>query len=142
MRSRDREIMGVGRSQGGRGPDAVAAARRDPRCGVAAGDRGRGHRDAQGRGAALAAGAGGVRVGTRFIAAAESDAHPAWVQAVIDAGPTDAVVSSAFNAGMPQPGPHRVLRSSIVAAERLTTEEAGVVRLAGAEIVAELARGA
>ena len=84
--------------------------------------------------AALAAGAGGVRVGTRFIAAAESDAHPAWVQAVIDAGPTDAVVSSAFNAGMPQPGPHRVLRSSIEAAERLTTEEAGVVRLAGAEI--------
>ena len=43
---------------------------------------------------------------------------------------------------MPQPGPHRVLRSSIEAAERLTTEEAGVVRLAGAEIVAELARGA
>ena len=84
--------------------------------------------------AALAAGAGGVRVGTRFIAAAESDAHPAWVQAVIDADPTDAVVSSAFNAGMPQPGPHRVLRSSIEAAERLTTEEAGVVRLAGAEI--------
>ena len=64
------------------------------------------------------------------------------MQAVIDAGPTDAVVSSAFNAGMPQPGPHRVLRSSIEAAERLTTEEAGVVRLAAAEIVAELARGA
>ena len=71
--------------------------------------------------AALAAGAGGVRVGTRFIAAAESDAHPAWVQAVIDAGATDAVVSSAFNVGMPQPGPHRVLRSSIEAAERLTS---------------------
>ncbi len=84
--------------------------------------------------AALAAGAGGVRVGTRFIAAAESDAHPAWVQAVLGADATDAVVSSAFNVGMPQPGPHRVLRSSIEAAERLTTEQAGVMRIAGAEI--------
>ena len=43
---------------------------------------------ATGRGvaAALAAGADGVRVGTRFIAAAESDAHPAWIDAVIRAG--------------------------------------------------------
>jgi nitronate monooxygenase len=84
--------------------------------------------------AALAAGADGVRVGTRFIAAEESDAHPAWVQAVIAAAPGDAVVSDAFNVGQPQPGPHRVLRSSIEAAERLTDDEAGVVRVLGAEI--------
>ena len=38
---------------------------------------------ARGVAAALAAGADGARVGTRFIAAAESDAHPAWVEAVI-----------------------------------------------------------
>jgi nitronate monooxygenase len=89
---------------------------------------------ARGVAAAFAAGADGVRVGTRFIAAAESDAHPAWVQAVIDAGPADAIVSDAFNVGLPEPGPHRVLRSSIAAAEALAGEEAGILRLAGAEI--------
>jgi nitronate monooxygenase len=84
--------------------------------------------------AVLAAGAHGVRVGTRFIAATESDAHPAWVRAVIDADAEDAVVSTAFNVGLPEPGPHRVLRSSIEAAEALADGHAGVVRLAGAEI--------
>jgi NAD(P)H-dependent flavin oxidoreductase YrpB (nitropropane dioxygenase family) len=89
---------------------------------------------ARGVAAALAAGADGVRVGTRFIAATESDAHPKWVQAVLDARAEDAVVSSLFNVGLPEPGPHRVLRSSIEAAQALTDEHAGVVRLAGAEI--------
>jgi nitronate monooxygenase len=85
--------------------------------------------------AAMAAGADGVRVGTRFIAAAESDAHPVWVRAVVDAHPEDAVVSTAFNAGMPQPGPHRVLRSCVAAAEALEDgAEVGIVRLGGAEM--------
>ncbi|HEY7621513.1 MAG TPA: nitronate monooxygenase [Solirubrobacteraceae bacterium] len=89
---------------------------------------------ARGVAAAFAMGADGVRVGTRFIAATEADAHPAWVRAVVDAAAEDAVVSEAFNVGLPEPGPHRVLRSSIAAAEALTGDEAGVVRLAGAEI--------
>jgi nitronate monooxygenase len=89
---------------------------------------------ARGVAAALATGAHGVRVGTRFIAASESDAHPAWVQAVVDAAAEDAVVSTAFNVGLPEPGPHRVLRSSIEAAEALADDQAGVLRLAGAEI--------
>jgi NAD(P)H-dependent flavin oxidoreductase YrpB (nitropropane dioxygenase family) len=89
---------------------------------------------ARGVAAAFAAGAEGVRVGTRFIAAEEADAHPAWVQALLAARAEDAVVSEAFNVGLPEPGPHRVLRSSIEAAEALQGEEAGVVRLAGAEI--------
>jgi nitronate monooxygenase len=84
--------------------------------------------------AALATGAGAVRVGTRLIAAQESDAHPAWKRAVVEARAEDAVVSTAFNAGMPTPGPHRVLRRSIDAAEALEVEQAGVVRLGGAEI--------
>jgi NAD(P)H-dependent flavin oxidoreductase YrpB (nitropropane dioxygenase family) len=91
---------------------------------------------ARGVAAALAAGADAVRVGTRFIAAAESDAHPAWIQAVIGAAAADAVVSDAFNAEMPVPAPHRVLRSSIEAAERLEDERAGIFRIAGAEIPA------
>ncbi len=90
---------------------------------------------ARGVAAVLAAGADGARIGTRFIAATESDAHPDWVRAVIGASAEDAVVSTAFNAGMPQPGPHRVLRSSIAAAGALDEDAAvGVVRLAGAEI--------
>jgi nitronate monooxygenase len=89
---------------------------------------------ARGVAAALAAGADGVRVGTRFIAAAESDAHPAWVRAVIAARAEGAIVSTAFNVGLPEPGPHRVLRGSIDAAEALGGDQAGVVRLAGAEI--------
>ena len=89
---------------------------------------------ARGVAAALAAGAHGVRVGTRFIAAAESDAHPAWVQAVIDAAADDAVVSYLFNVGLPEPGPHRVLRSSVEAAEAHADDHVGVLRLAGAEI--------
>ena len=89
---------------------------------------------ARGVAAAFAAGAEGVRCGTRFIAAAESDAHPAWVEAVIAAGATDAVVSDLFNEGLPEQGPHRVLRSSIAAAEALAGDEAGVLRIAGAEI--------
>jgi nitronate monooxygenase len=89
---------------------------------------------ARGVAAALAAGADGVRVGTRFIASAESDAHPAWVRAVIDAAAEDALVSRLFNVGLPEPGPHRVLRSSIEAAEAFADDEVGVLRLAGAEI--------
>jgi hypothetical protein len=58
------------------------------------------------------------------------------VRAVIGATAEDAVVSSAFNAGLAVPGPHRVLRSSIAAAEALEDEHAGVVRMAGAELPA------
>jgi nitronate monooxygenase len=76
---------------------------------------------------AMAAGAAGVRVGTRFIAAAESEAHPAWIAALIEATADDAVVSHAFNVGMPVPGPHRVLRRSIEAAEAITGDTAGVI---------------
>lgn len=72
---------------------------------------------ARGVAAVLAAGADGARVGTRFIAAAESDAHPEWVEAVVDAAAEEAVVSTLFNAGMPVPGPHRVLQRSVDAAE-------------------------
>jgi len=89
---------------------------------------------ARGVAAAFAAGADGVRVGTRFIAARESDAHPSWIAAVVAAHAGDSVVSDAFNVGMPEPGPHRVLRSSIDAAAAHQGDAVGVLRLAGAEI--------
>jgi nitronate monooxygenase len=87
--------------------------------------------------AVLAAGAGAARTGTAFIASEESEAHPAWKQAVLAAGAGDAVVSYAYNTGMPVPGPHRVLRSSLEAAEALEDGEIGVVRLGAAELPVE-----
>ena len=68
--------------------------------------------------AALMAGADGVRVGTRFVASAESDAHPAYVEALIAAGADDTEVTTAFDDGWPD-APHRVLSSSIEAGRRL-----------------------
>ena len=56
--------------------------------------------DGRGLVAALALGASGVMLGTRFIATQESIAPSFFKEAVIDAGPGDTVVSSAFT-GLP-----------------------------------------
>ncbi|HVS43609.1 MAG TPA: nitronate monooxygenase [Candidatus Dormibacteraeota bacterium] len=71
---------------------------------------------------ALAAGAGAVRVGTRFIAAEEADAHPDYVAAILAAAGDDTVLTEAFSTGWPD-APHRVLRSCVDAATAL---EAGI----------------
>jgi len=68
--------------------------------------------------AALMAGADGVRIGTRFIAATESTAHPVYVNALIAATAKDTVMTTAFGDGWPD-APHRVLASSIEAGKRL-----------------------
>lgn len=74
--------------------------------------------------AALAAGAAGVRVGTRFIAALEAHAHPLYVQALIAAQPEDTIYTEAFSYGW-EHAPHRVLRSSMEAAEAFQGEIVG-----------------
>jgi nitronate monooxygenase len=66
--------------------------------------------------AAMAAGADGVRVGTRFVAATEAGAHPAYVQNLIAAEAQDTVYTEAFSVGWPD-APHRCLRSSAEAAQ-------------------------
>ena len=68
--------------------------------------------------AALSAGADAVRVGTRFVAAAESTAHPVYVAALIRSGADDTVLTTAFGDGWPD-APHRVLRSALAAGEAL-----------------------
>lgn len=65
--------------------------------------------------AALAAGADGVRVGTRFVVAEEAEAHPDYVDALIAARADDTVYTRAFSTNWPN-APHRVLRSCIDAA--------------------------
>jgi NAD(P)H-dependent flavin oxidoreductase YrpB (nitropropane dioxygenase family) len=81
---------------------------------LAAGGIGRG----RGIAAVLAAGASGVRMGTRFIAAAESNAHPDYVTAVISAQADDSVRTNRFEVECPLcPSSHGVLRSALEAAE-------------------------
>ena len=83
--------------------------------------------------AALAAGAAGVRIGTRFIASEESAAHPAWKAALTDARGEDAVVTRKFAVGIPDI-PHRVLRCSLEAAEAYGKEYVGEVTQAGRRV--------
>jgi NAD(P)H-dependent flavin oxidoreductase YrpB (nitropropane dioxygenase family) len=64
--------------------------------------------------AALTAGADAVRIGTRFVAALESIAHPVYVDALIRARAEDTVLTTAFGNGWPD-APHRVLKSCITA---------------------------
>lgn len=72
--------------------------------------------------AVLAAGADGARMGTRFVAARESDAHPRYVEALIAAGPEDTLLSRTFVHAWDAPG--RALRS---AGERAETFAGSVV---------------
>jgi nitronate monooxygenase len=78
--------------------------------------------------AVLAAGAAGVRVGTRFIATHESGAHPDYVAALLAAGDDATVLTGVFSVGWPD-APHRVLGSAVAAAEALADPGGEVARL-------------
>src|SRR6266508_2234174 len=70
--------------------------------------------DGRGLAAALAAGAAGVRMGTRFVATVESGAHPAYKDAIVRADAAATVVTDAFRVGWPDPVTSaRVLRSAL-----------------------------
>lgn len=84
----------------------------------------------RGMAAALAAGADAVRVGTRFLAAEEADVHASYAEALVDAGPEDTVLTEAFSNMWPN-APHRVLRSSVEAAEAIDDEFVGEIEHAG-----------
>jgi NAD(P)H-dependent flavin oxidoreductase YrpB (nitropropane dioxygenase family) len=76
--------------------------------------------------ALLASGASAVRVGTRFVASKEADAHPDYVSHLIAASSQDTVMTSAFANGWPD-APHRVLRSAVEAAEAFDGAVVGFV---------------
>ena len=86
--------------------------------------------------AALAAGADAVRVGTRFVAARESGAHPDYVDALIRAEADDTVLTEAFSRDWPD-APHRVLRSSVEALESGEEDVVAVRDEGGREIPVE-----
>jgi nitronate monooxygenase len=82
--------------------------------------------------AVLQAGAVGVRMGTRFIAAAESNAHPEYVQVLIAAGAEDTVLTTLFEVDCPMcPATHRVVRSALELAEDLPDRPLGEMEVSG-----------
>jgi nitronate monooxygenase len=76
--------------------------------------------------AALAAGADGVRVGTRFLAAPEAAAHPEYVAALIASQAEDTIYTTAFSRSFPH-APHRVLRSCVTVAEAFQGDTVGEI---------------
>jgi nitronate monooxygenase len=86
--------------------------------------------------AVLYAGAAGARIGTRFVATAESGAHPAYKQAIVDAGSGSTEITDAFSvcplcATVPRA---RVLRSCIAALGALSGDDVGETTLGGERI--------
>src|SRR3990172_66427 len=69
--------------------------------------------DARGVVAALALGADGVVLGTRFLATIESNAHPLYKKRVLEANEEDTVRTTLFGYGWPN-APHRTIRRAFV----------------------------
>lgn len=76
--------------------------------------------------AVLAAGASGVRIGTRFLATRESGAHPDYVAALLEADGQGTMLTDLFSVGWPD-APHRVLVSAAEAATRVTGDVVGML---------------
>jgi nitronate monooxygenase len=69
--------------------------------------------DGRGMAAALALGAAGVWLGTRFVASAEAGVHPWYKAALLEAAETETILSCLFDIGWPS-APCRTLRNSTV----------------------------
>jgi nitronate monooxygenase len=93
--------------------------------------------DADGARAAMAAGASGVAMGTRFVATPEADVHPEYAERLVAAGPEATVLTYVFDGGWPEAA-HRVLRNSTYAAWELAGRPASGERPGEGEKVAEI----
>jgi nitronate monooxygenase len=71
--------------------------------------------DGRGLAAALALGAAGAWVGTRFLATPEAAIHPDYRRRILAAGEADTFYGTLFDGGWPD-APHRTLRNSTVEA--------------------------
>jgi len=83
--------------------------------------------------ALLAAGASAVRIGTRFLASAESIAHPDYVAALISSSAADTEITEAYGAEWPD-APHRVLSASLRAARAATDDPVGTMAMGPMEV--------
>ncbi len=91
--------------------------------------------DHRGVAAALALGAAGVWVGTAFLAAAEANVHPAYIERVLSASGEDALYSEIFDVGWPN-APLRALKNSTSAAWERAGRPAPPHRPGEGEIIA------
>ena len=87
--------------------------------------------------AAMAAGAAGIAMGTRFVATLEADVHPEYADRLVAAGPGATVLTGLFDGGWPE-APHRVLRNSTYAAWESAGRPASGERPGEGETVAEI----
>lgn len=83
---------------------------------------------------AIAAGADAVRVGTRFVATVESDAHDLYVDRLVANRAADTVITGRFDVGWPD-APVRVLASSLDAAERVSDGTVATISAADGSVV-------
>lgn len=97
--------------------------------------------DGRGLAAALALGAAGVWLGTRFIASQEADAHAVYKEMVLRAEETETVYSSLFDGGWPN-APHRTLRNSTLRLWEADGAPPGGARPSEGEVIATSAAGA
>ncbi|MCW3016267.1 MAG: 2-nitropropane dioxygenase [Solirubrobacterales bacterium] len=80
--------------------------------------------------AAMAAGAAGVRLGTRFVASVEADFHAGYKAALVAADGGDTVYTETFHEFWPD-APHRVLRSAVAAARASGRDVVGTMSVGG-----------
>jgi len=96
--------------------------------------------DGRGLAAALALGAGGAWIGTRFLATPEAQVHPHYRDRLLAADEASTLHSSLFDIGWPD-APHRVLRNTTTAGWEAAGRPASGVRPGEGEAVAEGPRG-
>ena len=87
--------------------------------------------DGRGLAAALALGADGVWVGTRFVASKESEAHADYKRRLLTASQADTIYTEIFHVGWPPNSPHRVLRNPLTEGGSPPPGPVGSVRLGG-----------
>jgi NAD(P)H-dependent flavin oxidoreductase YrpB (nitropropane dioxygenase family) len=93
--------------------------------------------DGRGLAAVLALGASAAWMGTRFVLAAETPAHPVYRQMLLAARETDTFHSSVFDVEWPE-APHRTLRNSTVDAWEAAGRPAAGGRPGEGEIIGTL----
>ena len=122
----DRQGLGVGRAQAHRGAGAAAAARRGARRRRRAGRRRRWDRDrARGRRRVRGRRGGGARRHALHRRHRVRGASGVGAGGARRPAPATRWSATPSTSGMPEPGPHRVLRSSIEAAEALDHRAGG-----------------
>ena len=96
--------------------------------------------DGRGVAAALALGASGVWIGTRFVASTEAFAHPEFKQRVVEANTDDTFHTTLFDRGWAN-APHRALRNSTIEMWEQAGRPPSGQRPREGEVVAQLADG-